>query len=89
MPSFPSNPVLNQTHTEGLTTWTYNGYAWIIPITGGSGTGGSGIVIVRYSGSQQATGGTITSAAGYTIHTFTGDGTFTSNTATFSSYTIN
>jgi hypothetical protein len=54
-----------------------------------SGAGGSGIVIIRYAGSQSATGGTITSSGGYTIHTFTGDGTFTSNsifggTTTFS-----
>jgi hypothetical protein len=42
--------------------------------------GGSGIVIVRYSGSQGATGGTVSTSPGYTIHTFTGDGTFTSNT---------
>lgn len=41
------------------------------------GNGGSGIVIVRYFGSQQATGGTITSSGGYTIHTFTSSGTFT------------
>jgi hypothetical protein len=41
------------------------------------GNGGSGIVIVRYYGSQQATGGTITSSGGYTIHTFTSSGTFT------------
>jgi hypothetical protein len=39
--------------------------------------GGSGIVIVRYSGAQQATGGTITSSGGFTIHTFTSSGTFT------------
>jgi hypothetical protein len=39
--------------------------------------GGSGIVIVRYYGSQKATGGTITSSGGYTIHTFTSSGTFT------------
>jgi len=44
--------------------------------------GGSGIVIVRYLGSQQANGGTVTagsgSSAGYTIHTFTaGSDTFT------------
>jgi len=47
---------------------------------GGSGTpatGGSGIIIVRYSGSQRATGGTITSAGGYTYHTFTSSSTFT------------
>ena len=41
------------------------------------GAGGSGIVIVRYYGSQKATGGTITSSGGYTIHTFTSSGTFT------------
>ncbi len=41
------------------------------------GNGGSGIVIVRYYGSQKATGGTITSSGGYTIHTFTSSGTFT------------
>ena len=41
------------------------------------GDGGSGIVIVRYPGSQRATGGTVTSVGGYTIHTFTTSGTFT------------
>ena len=42
------------------------------------GNGGSGIVIVRYSGPQKATGGnTITQVGGYTIHTFTSSGTFT------------
>ena len=40
-------------------------------------TGGSGIVIVRYSGSQRGTGGTVTSAGGFTYHTFTTSGTFT------------
>ena len=39
--------------------------------------GGSGIVIVRYAGAQQATGGTITTAGGYTTHVFTSSGTFT------------
>jgi hypothetical protein len=58
---------------------------------GGSGSqfeagssGGSGIVIIRYSGSQGAAGGTYTSSGGYSIHTFTGDGTFRSNTITYS-----
>ena len=41
------------------------------------GDGGSGIIIVRYPGSQRATGGTVTSVGGYTIHTFTTSGTFT------------
>ena len=45
------------------------------------GAGGSGIVIVRYPGSQKASGGTITSVGGYTIHTFTsvGSSSFTPN----------
>jgi hypothetical protein len=43
------------------------------------GNGGSGIVIVRYPGSQKATGGTVTTAAGDTLHTFTGNSTFLPN----------
>jgi hypothetical protein len=43
----------------------------------GATAGGSGIVVVRYLGSQRATGGTVTSSGGYTIHTFTTSGTFT------------
>ena len=39
--------------------------------------GGSGIVIIRYFGSQRGTGGTVTSSGGYTIHTFTSSGTYT------------
>jgi len=39
-------------------------------------SGGSGIVIVRYLGTQRATGGTVTTSGGYTIHTFTSSGTF-------------
>jgi hypothetical protein len=46
---------------------------------GAGGSGGSGLVIIRYSGSQGATGGTVTSSGGNTIHTFTGDGTFAVN----------
>lgn len=41
------------------------------------GAGGSGIVVIRYLGSQVGSGGTVTSSGGYTIHTFTGSGTFT------------
>lgn len=47
---------------------------------GRSGTGnagGSGVVIIRYKGSQMASGGTVTSSNGCTIHTFTGTGNFT------------
>jgi len=40
--------------------------------------GGSGIVIIRYAGSQKGLGGTVTSAGGYTYHTFTSSGTYTS-----------
>lgn len=50
---------------------------------GGSGgasgmvrVGGSGVVVLRYYGTPQATGGTITSLNGYTYHTFTGSGSF-------------
>ena len=38
--------------------------------------GGSGVVIVRYSGVPQATGGTITQTGGYTYHTFTSGSNF-------------
>jgi hypothetical protein len=49
-----------------------------------AGTGGSGIVIVRYPGPQKAIGGTVTSNNGYTIHTFitVGSTTFTPLAAT-------
>ena len=41
------------------------------------GSGGSGIVIIRYRGKQKATGGdTIVYKNGYTIHTFTSSGSF-------------
>lgn len=39
--------------------------------------GGSGIVIVRYTGTPNATGGTITQSGGYTYHTFTTTGAST------------
>jgi hypothetical protein len=41
------------------------------------GNGSSGIVIIRYAGTQKGSGGTVTSASGYTYHTFTTSGTFT------------
>jgi hypothetical protein len=58
-----------------------------------SGSGGKGIVIIRYSDAlgQRATGGTVTTPSGYVVHTFTGDGTFVTN-ANFggtTSYSIN
>jgi hypothetical protein len=42
-----------------------------------NGPGGSGIVIVRYAGTQKGTGGTVTSSGGFTYHTFTSSGTYT------------
>jgi hypothetical protein len=42
-----------------------------------SGSGGSGIVIIRYAGSQKGTGGTVVESGGYTYHTFTSSGTYT------------
>jgi hypothetical protein len=45
--------------------------------TNGGGSGGSGVVIVRYTGAQRGAGGVVTSGGGYTVHTFTGSGTFT------------
>jgi hypothetical protein len=47
-----------------------------ISVTEG-GQGGSGIVILRYAGTQRGTGGTVTSVSGFTIHTFTSSGTYT------------
>jgi len=44
--------------------------------------GGSGIVVVSYSGNQKFIGGTVTSSGGNTIHTFTSSGTLTGNIAT-------
>ncbi|CAB5151386.1 hypothetical protein UFOVP148_39 [uncultured Caudovirales phage] len=43
----------------------------------GGKAGGSGIVIVRYPGSQRGTGGTVVTTGGYTYHTFLSSGTFT------------
>ena len=45
--------------------------------TGASGAGGSGIVIISYSGTQKFYGGTITSTGGNTIHAFTTSGQLT------------
>jgi hypothetical protein len=41
-----------------------------------AGNGGSGIVVLRYAGSQRGTGGIVTSSAGFTYHTFTTSGAF-------------
>jgi hypothetical protein len=44
-----------------------------------AGTGGPGIFIVSYVGSQKATGGTVSTVGGNTVHTFTSSGIFTVN----------
>jgi hypothetical protein len=44
---------------------------------GSGGNGGSGIVIIRYLGTQRGSGGVVSSSGGYTYHTFTGSGSFT------------
>ena len=64
---------------NGGTTTGGGGQAGTANRGGGAGRGqpgGSGIVIVRYSGPQQGTGGTVTEAGGYTYHTFTSSGEF-------------
>jgi hypothetical protein len=43
---------------------------------GTAGSGGSGILILRYLGAQRGAGGTVTSSGGYTIHTFTTSANF-------------
>ena len=44
---------------------------------GASKAGGSGIVIIRYPGSQKGFGGAVYAHSGYTIHVFTSSGTYT------------
>jgi hypothetical protein len=48
-----------------------------VTATNTSGSGGSGIVIIRYLGSQRGSGGTVYSSGGYTYHKFTSSGTYT------------
>ena len=51
--------------------------------TGTSGSGGSGIVVVRYPGNVQFyTGGTVTYSNGYIVHNFTANGTLAPTTPT-------
>jgi hypothetical protein len=45
--------------------------------TNSGGNGGSGIIILRYSGSQRGTGGTVVSSGGYTYHKFTSTSSYT------------
>jgi hypothetical protein len=41
------------------------------------GNGGSGIVVISYTGTQRGTGGVYTFVGGNSIHTFTTSGTYT------------
>lgn len=43
---------------------------------GNVGLGGSGVVVISYTGAQRGFGGVITSVSGFTIHTFISSGTF-------------
>jgi len=59
----------------GLTGTYGGGGAPIIGSSGTAGSGGNGVVSIRYLGSQKANGGTITTTGSYTVHTFTGSAT--------------
>lgn len=68
-PNIPANGVAN----------TGGGGAGQSSSGSGSGSaGGSGIVILRYLGSQRGSGGTVTTDGSYTYHTFRTGGTFSS-----------
>lgn len=59
----------------GLTGTYGGGGAPIIGSNGTAGSGGNGVVSIRYYGSQKANGGTVTTTGSYTVHTFTGSAT--------------
>jgi hypothetical protein len=42
MINFPSSPTLNQEYTYLTRTWKWNGVAWQLLVTTGSGGGGTG-----------------------------------------------
>ena len=70
--------VYNQSNqTAGTANTGGGGGAGTAGNSGNGKAGGSGIVIVRYSGSQRGSGGTVTTTGGYTYHVFTSGGTFT------------
>ena len=58
------------------------------PSSNVAGNGGSGVVILRYSGTQQGTGGTVTSAGGYTYHTFNSSGTYVAQEIQMAHYAL-
>lgn len=79
----------DRTHPQKLTTNGTDGLGgggggsvlglWVH--TGGahSPKGGSGVVIIAYSGGQRGTGGTVSTSGGKTYHTFTANGTYSSS----------
>jgi hypothetical protein len=67
----------NTSGTAGSTNTGGGGGAGGGDTANSGANGGSGIVIIRYAGSQRGTGGTVTSSGGYTYHTFTSSGSYT------------
>jgi hypothetical protein len=61
----------------GVNTGSGGGGGSHYNLTNDGGSGGSGIVVVRYSGTARGTGGTITTVSGDTVHTFTTSGVLT------------
>ena len=73
------NGVINGTVNRG--SGGGGGSSSVAPSIAG-GQGGSGVVILRYTGSTtKATGGTVTTVGGYVYHTFNSSGTFTPTSA--------
>ena len=70
------NQVAGGTATAGTANTGGGGGGGAAGRAQGGQNGGSGIVIVRYYGSQKGFGGTITSSGGYTYHSFTSSGTY-------------
>lgn len=61
----------------GLSSGTANrggGGGGRLDTSGAAGSGGSGIVVLSYPGSQRFTGGTVTTVGSNTVHTFTSSG---------------
>lgn len=71
------NGINNAGVTPAATANTGGGGGGCEGFGGTSGRGGSGIVILRYAGSQKGSGGTVSSSGGYTYHKFTSSGTYT------------
>jgi len=73
-----ASPVVNQAATAASANTGSGGGAGHPHGSPGNvgASGGSGVVILRYSGEQRATGGTVTSDGGYTYHRITSSGNF-------------